>query len=610
MVSDYVNRRLEAIGKVSKKGKKIVKLYDLLSKKEIWFQAYQNIYGNKGSETPGVDGVTMDGFSEGRVEAIIKLLKEQLYTAKPTRRVLIPKANGKMRPLGIPSGWDKLVQEAIRIILERIYEPVFSERSHGFRPGRSCHTALSHIATWTATRWFVEFDIKGYYDNIDHNVLISLLKRRIDDPKFLNLIKNMLRAGYMQDWKFHRTYSGAPQGGIVSPILANIYLHELDVFVENMQAELNCGKRKKVVPEYNRICKRMCHLRKEAKQVKERLGPKSKEFLDLREKIKLLTEERMSIRCNDPMDPKYKRLWYCRYADDFLLGVIGSIEDATQIENRIRDYLDVTLKLQVSEEKTGIRHAKTGVIFLGYQIHTYSGDRTVRYLHNGTYTKKRSMPDRLELLVPTERIQKFCKDKHYGFRYPLTSKHRTGLISLSDAEIISTYNAELRGFANYYALAKDVKRKLNTLFYIAHYSLFKTLAAKHKSSVSKVISKLRDRNGFLYMYEAGGKVKSIRVVKLKDLQFNPANADVKPNTYMFQNKSELLTRLMKQQCEYCGKQDGYFEVHHIRKLSDIKAGKELWQMKMIQRRRKTLILCVECHDLLHAGKLPDWRYRK
>ena len=230
MLPDTVRKRLETLGEVSRQGKRVNGLFRLMESQDMYLKAYANLYANKGATTKGIDGATMDGFSEDRVINLIELLRERRYAPKPVRRVYIPKKNGKLRPLGVPSGEDKLVQEVARMLLERIYEPTFSHDSHGFRTGRSCHTALEHIRhNWNGVKWLIDVDIKGFYDNINHTKLIALLEKKIDDKRFIGLIKAMLKAGYMEDWTFHKTHSGAPQGGIVSPILANAYLHELDI---------------------------------------------------------------------------------------------------------------------------------------------------------------------------------------------------------------------------------------------------------------------------------------------------------------------------------------------------------------------------------------------
>src|SRR5258708_10538501 len=196
MLPEPVMRRMEALATISKQGKPINGLFRLMETPLLWYEAYANIYANKGAITPGVDATTLDGFSEKRVTAIIVRLKAGTYRFRPTRRMYVPKANGKKRPLGMSSGDDKLVQEVVRSILEKIYEPIFEESSHGFRPDRSPHTALETIKQeWTAVKWLIDMDLRSYFDTINHDLLLSVLQKSIVDTRFLRLIRAMLDAG-------------------------------------------------------------------------------------------------------------------------------------------------------------------------------------------------------------------------------------------------------------------------------------------------------------------------------------------------------------------------------------------------------------------------------
>jgi hypothetical protein len=432
------------------------------------------------------------------------------------------------------------------------------------------------------------------------------MERKIDDRRFMTLIKAMLQAGYLEDWSFHRTYSGTPQGSICSPITANIYLHELDQFMAELKADFDQGERRRRNPEYRLLCDEICLLRKKV----DKLDKTSAEALDLRDQIKQLDRRRKSIPSGDTQDAHFKRVFYSRYADDTLIGVIGSKAEAQQIMERVKEFLQNNLKLPISEEKSVIRHAAEGMIYLGYEVRTYTTDKEVKMWVKGRHTKRRVINHKIDLYVPEEKVKKFCQTRGYGDYDRMESKQRPELIHLSDYEIIGTYNAELRGLANYYCLACDVKKKLNRLEYITHYSLFKTLANKRQTQLRKIILKLKQGQDHIHRFQVNGEEKQIKVFKLKDLNLEPKTwkeVDILPNTYMFDRRTEILERMSAQICEYCGKEDGYFEVHHVRKLSDIKEGKQKWQKLMIARKRKTLVLCVECHDLLHAGKLPSWR---
>jgi len=307
---------LERINKNSQKNKDeaFTRLYRYLLRPDIYYVAYQNLYANKGASTKGVSDDTADGFSEEKIKKIIQSLKNGTYYPQPVRRMYIAKKNSKkMRPLGIPTFTDKLIQEAVRIILESIYEPVFEDVSHGFRPQRSCHTALKTIKReFGGARWFVEGDIKGCFDNIDHATLIGLINLKIKDMKMSQLIYIFLKAGYLENWQYHKTYSGTPQGGILSPLLANIYLHELDKFVLQLKKKFDRESLEKRTPEYR-------ELHNEIKRISHRLKKlegeeKAKVLLEYQEKRKRLT----TLPCTSQTN---KVLKYVRYEDDFNISV-------------------------------------------------------------------------------------------------------------------------------------------------------------------------------------------------------------------------------------------------------------------------------------------------
>jgi hypothetical protein len=270
--------------------------------------------------------------------------------------------------------------------------------------------------------------------------------------------------------------------------------------------------------------------------------------------------------------------------------------------------------LTVSEEKSHIRHSTEGAIFVGYQVNTYSGNRVVKVKRGKRHTTFKSTSERLQFHIPPEKLQRFCTAKRYGGYANANAKHRPELMEMSDAEIVLTYNAELRGLANYYALAQAAKRDMNKLEYISWVSLLKTLAAKHKTTATKIANQLKTEDGYALTIKEEKKTRILRIFRLKDLKppsITSANIDVQPNILKWTlSRSELIRRLNAEKCEYCNTKEGPFEVHHIRKMKDVAQGKELWQRMMIARNRKTLILCCLCHDRLHAGKLPDTEYAK
>jgi group II intron reverse transcriptase/maturase len=609
MLPATVIRRLEALGAIAKQGKRLNGLFRLMEQPILWQEAYATIYSNHGALTPGVDRVTLDGFSQERVASIITRLKEGSYRFRPVRRAYVPKRNGKKRPLGISSGDDKLVQEVVRIILERIYEPIFENSSHGFRPGRSPHTALQHMEQeWTAVKWMIDMDIRDYFTTIPHKLLMDLLKQKIEDKRFLCLIQAMLDAGYLEDWTYYATYSGVPQGSIVSPILANVFLHELDGFMNTMKERFEQGKKRRGNPAYRRYSYQISLLRKKWDTLKGK-EEKQEDLREVQRAIKCLQQLRRAHPSGDPFDSEYKRLYYCRYADDFCIGIIGSKADAEQVRQEVKRYIQETLQLTIAEEKSHIRHGQEGVTFLGYWIGTYTGDKVVKTMRGSRHTTFKAISERLQLPIPPGRLHQFCTAKGYGNYQTTDARHKQELTRNSDTEIVLAYNAELRGLANYYALALGVRRQMNKLAYVWQTSLFKTLAHKHKTSVTKMAKRLKTDDGYALIVREESKTRTTRLFRLKDLNPpHPGNAglDRLPKVFVLTFcHSELMRRLNAGQCEYCETGQEPFEVHHIRRMKDVAQKKELWQQMMAARYRKTLILCRRCHHLLHEGKLPD-----
>ena len=283
------------------KEENFTRLYRYLLRRDLYFVAYKNLYANNGAATKGVNDDTADEFSEEKISKIVASLADESYIPSPVRRTYLKKANGKMRPLGIPTFTDKLVQEVLRMVLQAVYEPVFLDCSHGFRPNRSCHTALKDVKhEFHGTRWFVEGDIKGCFDNIDHAVLIGFVNEKVKDARLIKLIYKFLKAGYMENWRYNRTYSGTPQGGIISPLLANIYLHELDKFVMKLKAEFDRPSVRVYTAEYSRIAHSVHIIRQEIGRASETEKPQ------LLQELKAARSEMLTTPSKSQTDKKIK----------------------------------------------------------------------------------------------------------------------------------------------------------------------------------------------------------------------------------------------------------------------------------------------------------------
>lgn len=581
---------------------KFERLYRILFNEELFYVAYQKIASNGGSTTKGSDGRSIDEMSLARIETLIASLKDESYQPHPSRRVHIPKKNGKTRPLGIPAFEDKLVQEVVRMILEAIYEGHFETTSHGFRPKRSCHTALLHIQkTFSGAKWFIEGDIKGFFDNIDHDVLVGILRERISDDRFIRLIRKFLKAGYVEDWTFHNTYSGMPQGGIVSPILANIYLDKLDKYVKEYIRHFDMGTKRRPGKESNDLANERKRTVRKLKKVKD-----GTEKAALVARLKAIEQERAAFPSGDEMDGSYRRLKYIRYADDFILGVIGSKEDAQRIKEDIKSFLSESLALELSEEKTLITHTGKSAKFLGYEITVTRNNhqrRDVQGRLRRTYGKR----VRLNVSMATLRDKLLeygaMEIKLRNGKEIWKPKCRSGLIFNDDLEILDRYNRETVGFCNYYLIANNCV-VLHNFRYIMEYSMYKTFAGKYRSTVRKINKKYRLNKLFTVKYEQKGVIKSRTFYKTsfkrRTTAFN-GSCDIEPYSIADVSRTNLTDRLKAEKCELCGA-TGKLIMHHVRNLKDLK-GKESWKRLMSARKRKTIALCPSCHRLRHLGKV-------
>jgi len=579
---------LNVLRERGRRGLPLDELYRQLFNPQLYLVAYGRLYSNKGAMTPGPTGETVDGMSLDKIGRIIDALRHERFRFSPARRVYIPKKNGTRRPLGLPSWSDKLVGEVVRLLLEAYYEPTFSDSSHGFRPRRGCHTALRDVAnTWTGTTWFIEGDVSDCFGSLDHQGMLSTLAERILDNRFLRLMRNMLQAGYLEDWVWNATLSGVPQGGVVSPVMSNIYLHRLDTFVETVLIpKYTRGRIRKQDTDYARV--------RAARDRAHRRGDRAT-ARELRQQVR-------GMPSGDPRDPGYRRLRYTRYADDTLLGFTGPKAEAEEIKQRLAAFLRDDLKLELSQEKTLITHARTGAAkFLGYEITVLHNDRKVT-------AGKRSVNGTISLRVPTSVIK--AKSAPYLSRGK--PERRSQLINEDEHTIVASYGAEYRGIVQYYLLAGNVHR-LARLQWVMETSMLKTLANKHRSTVSKMARKYKttiqtpygprvcfevriDRTGRKPLVARFGGIPLRR-------QRDAVVSDRVAVAGIIRHK-ELLTRLLADRCEICRSTNGIV-VHHVRRLADLTPNgrpQPEWAALMARKRRKSLVVCGPCHQAIHAGK--------
>ena len=578
---------LEVIRRRGERRLELHRVYRHLKDRELFLLAYGKLYANTGALTPGTEvGDTIDGMSLRKIDAIIEALNEGRYRWKPAHRIRIPKKNGDTRPLGIPSWSDKLLQEVLRMVLSAYYEPQFSEKSHGFRPGRGCHTALTDIRRhWKGTQWFIEGDIRGCFDHIPHDKLLEVMGRKIKDERLMKLLRGLLDAGYLEDWKYHQTYSGVPQGGVLSPLLTNIFLNEIDTYIEQTLIPQNTrGDRRERNPEFARI------------EGNRQYAWKTHRL----ERYRQLTQDRRQIPSVNPNDPNYRRLEYCRYADDFLLGFAGPKHEAETIKQQVADALKA-LGLELSESKTLITHATDErARFLGYEIYVARCDTKITH-------GKRAINGHVMFSVPAT-VPRDWKAKVSKHNKP---HHRTNLSIRSDFDIVTTYAVEFQGLVNYYTLAYDVAGKLYPVKYAYRVSLLKTLAHRHKRSVVwayRRYKRISEEGVTAIVVEVPRKDKKPLVAKFgaKPIHYDSRAIIADEKKVIWPSRNELVRRLLAEECELCGSRQD-IEVHHVRKLKDIqrryqgRPNPPDWAIRLMELRRKTMVVCAKCHHRIHTG---------
>lgn len=562
---------------------KVSDIYKLLFQEKLYEIAYGKLRSNPGNMTPGINPITLDGMNSEWIQETINAMKDGSFQFKPGRRVQIPKpGSDKKRPLTIAPPRDKIVQEVIRMILEPIFEPRFSDNSHGFRPNKSCHTALKQVKTqFGAVTTIIEGDITKCFDSFDHQVLIDLIKREINDERFIQLIWKAIRAGYMEFHTTEHSIIGTPQGSIISPILSNIYLSELDKFVEELKASYDKGTRARINPVYKSL---------------ENKRQRANKAGDFQTGIQLLKQMQL-VKSRLPNDPNFRRLYYVRYADDWIIGIRGPLTDAKGILLQIKSMLN-TLKLDLSEEKTKITNPrKVSALFLGTEIRISRHFKATLGKHNQMIKSV----SQIRLLAPMSKI--FSKLHSAGF-LDLTNKRgipKFLWLPNEKDDIIKLYNSVIRGYTNYYSFTHNYPRVASSIEHILRTSCARLLAAKFKiHSVARVIAK------YGMNLKGGDNVGLIKPsYKTQTWNFKTQPSDKIKAMYTPHLAPHPLSGLT---CAKCGT-DEHIEMHHVRLLSDLNPKLSEIDKLMAKRRRKQIPLCRACH-LDHHKKEKPWGRRK
>jgi RNA-directed DNA polymerase len=575
--------------------KRFDKLLKIVRQEVFLAMAWDRIRTNKGSRTPGVDGQTKDDTDTKTIHDLAQELAERRYQPQPVRRVYIPKGRNQRRGLGIPTIRDRIVQAAVAQVLEAIYEPIFRNCSYGFRPGRSTIHALRHIARAyrAGATWAIEGDLAKCFDSLPHRVILNCLRKRIKDERFIDLIRQMLQAGVMEDCHYERTYSGAPQGGLCSPILMNIVLHEFDCWMEeHWQANplpfTPKQKRERGNPEYNRM---QCRLYRWRAQLNGRIPIGRQTKKELKRKIKETIAERKRTPCLLPR----QAIYYCRYADDYVVVLCNySKEDARCLKQAMAEWLKEELGLVQHPDKTQITHWSKRFRFLGYDL---KGQHNL----NGTHW--------LRLTIPPEAEQKL-KQK---------VKRQCGFTQIPATDLFASVNSLLRGWTQYYRYAHNASQRFGYLTGVVYWLTAHYLGRKYRCSIRKLMRTHygvdpRTERRALYIMQPSGKLLFIwnKPPKRRSVLMGSVSAqDTRPVTRTdwargrsYEQKLELRER-NDNRCQGCGETDIQLEVHHPNRLSKRSRHKK-GPGNIIQsaREQQAKLLCRDCHQQHHP---KGWR---
>ena len=596
-----VTAELEHLRKLAKGDpqKRFDRLYRLLKQESLLSIARARIAGNKGAQTPGVDGQTMADMTSDRVLRLSEELKTGTYQPKPVRRVYIPKRNGKLRPLGIPTSRDKIVQAGVALILEALYEPIFRGCSHGFRPGRSTITALRQVSTAyrAGAKWIIEGDISDCFGSISHGVILNCLRKRIKDERFIDLIRRMLQSGVMEGGSFTQTFSGTVQGGIVSPILANIVLHELDNWLEeelgvNPAPETAQERNARSNPEYMRLHYRIIDIQRYLDG--KRPIPKTATREELRQEL----QEKRRLRSLQPRSLPRKITYYSRYADDFVVVLCNASKaEALQMKAAIAEWMRNNLSLNLNPEKTHVTHWRERVRFLGYELEGRSNPNGTGWMYLG---------------IPKDAVRNVVSKIQQATRYPQAPEY----------DVFRNVNAIARGWSNYYRYAHNNNVNGGKLSLVIYWRTVHYLGKKRRRSIAKVM-----KNHYARDPKTGCKGLYIHLPGKPDTQENryfiwhktlPRRQLGSAYTGEVQDRQPYLDRGWAKgrsqqkkretrehagmQCESCGVSGVTLYVHHPNRLVKAKRVKRgMGNVAQSGLEQRTKLLCRSCHTAHHAG---------
>nr|ATI20532.1 group II intron reverse transcriptase/maturase [Juglanconis juglandina] len=549
-------------------------LYKLVCDIDLLNMAYDKLKSHPGQMTPGVNPETLDGMSIDVLANISNSLKSEKFDFHPGRRVQIPKRSGGTRPLTIASPRDKIVQEAMRMVLEAVYEPLFSAHSHGFRPLRGCHTALKEVKEqFQPSVWVIEGDISKCFDSIDHHKLMGLIEKKISDRKFTRLIWKSLRAGFFEFHRYQNNIAGTPQGSIISPILANIFMSQLDEFVEGLITKFNRGTKSRPSTFANTNHSRIYRAKRKGDM----------------ELVRKLSIEGWKHPWANFSDPSFKKLSYVRYADDWVVGVKGTLKEAKEFLSVIDEKLG-SMGLALSKAKTKLTNLNSSsFMFLGTKISRASEFSFAR--KSGTSLVVRNSK-KLRLMAPLPRI--VTKLHETDFMEKGKSSPKFVWLSLEHRQIVHLYNSVLRGYLNYYSFVHNYGKLVSRLTWILKSSCAKLLAAKFSlRTESKVISKFGPQLNAPTMDKGKNGQKEMSFLKPSykiTLKFLTSSSPIIKSLY----GSKSLATLDGLVCSVCGS-EYRVEMHHVRHLKDLNPKLSLVDKLMARRRRKQIALCRNCH---------------